>query len=318
MQALVIGDPHFKDNNPMEMEEMSEKIIAEVMRIMPDFIVCLGDVLDRHEKISLFALRRSVIFLEKLASLAKTYVLIGNHDRPNNSTYLTDEHAFIACRRWENLVVVDDVIRDGDFVFVPYVPPGRFIEALDRIPGWRGAKAVFAHQEMSGAKMGAVVSTAEEWGPDYPPLISGHIHDYQRVRENLVYVGTPIQHGYHDTQDKGISLFRIGEKVEEERIDLRCRKKAVIRLSPDELKAYIPPDNVSLKIVVEGEREELRLLSKDKKVRELRDKGVKVHFKPRDNKLVPPKKEGGYFSTLKELIAGDDLQLRWLERLLSE
>jgi DNA repair exonuclease SbcCD nuclease subunit len=325
MRVLVIGDPHLKENNPSESEEMAEKISLVALKEKPDLIVCLGDVLDRHEKISLFALRRATLFLEKLSLIAKTYVLIGNHDRPNNSTYLTDEHPFLAYKHWgERLVIVDNILQEGDLLFVPYVPPGRFLESLQGVKDWQKSRVIFAHQEFSGARMGAITSSVEKWPEEAPFIISGHIHDYQRVQDNLLYVGTPIQHAFNDNQNKTISLFTFGEKSEngspeETRIDLECKKKRIIHLKVSDLENFVLPENVSLKLVIEGEKEELRLLQSAPLIKELKSRGVKVHFKPLEKKeKFVYDRETSFYSTLQEMVKDDELQLKWMKKILED
>lgn len=315
MLVLAIGDPHFKDNNALETEEMEEKIFSFLSSHKVDLIVCLGDILDRFEKISLFALRRAILFLEKLSIQAKTFLLIGNHDRPNNSTYLTDEHPFLACKQWKNLVIVENIIEENGFIFVPYVPPGKFLETLDKIPVWREAKAIFAHQELSGAKMGAIVSQVEEWKEEYPLLISGHIHDYQEVSPNFIYVGTPIQHGYNDTVDKSLSLFSFGDKQSHKRVYLDCKKKQSLTIKAEELERFKPNKNVSLRLTITGSSEQLKVLRLHKKVKELRAQGIKVHFKPEEKEQLVYSKQKGYLATLRELIKEDPLQLALLDKL---
>src|SRR5438067_639302 len=132
--CLTIGDPHFKVDNAIETDEMSRKIISLAHKEPPDFIVVLGDVLDRHENIHVDPLERSTLFLEQLSLIAPLYVIIGNHDRPNNSIFLTSQHPFNSFKRWPQTTIVDKVvtatIKGRQFCFVPYVPPGRFMEAL--------------------------------------------------------------------------------------------------------------------------------------------------------------------------------------------
>jgi hypothetical protein len=40
-----------------------------------------------------------------------------------------------------------------------------------------------------------------------PFVVSGHIHDYQRLGENILYVGTPVQVNYGEGVKKGICLI---------------------------------------------------------------------------------------------------------------
>lgn len=325
-RILVIGDPHFKVSNVRETEEMSEKILSTAFSISPDLIVCLGDVLDRHDQISVFPFKRALEFLSKLTSIAEVVVLIGNHDRPNNSTYLTDEHPFLACKQWKNLTIVDSVASKEysgkKFLFVPYVPSGRFAEALEIDSGWKESVCIFAHQEFTGAKMGPVISSVENWRLDAPLVISGHIHDFQQVAPNLLYVGTPIQHGFTDSIDKTISLFTWdfsdpSPTYSHERIDLGCKKKKVIHVSPDQIDTFLPTQNTLTKLVIEGTASELKALIKSSKIAKLREAGVEVRFKTRNEAPSFRYSKRNYGETLRTLIGEDSRQLKWYTQISS-
>ncbi len=69
---------------------------------------------------------------------------------------------------------------------VPYVPPGRFVEALNIIDNewWKNVNCIFAHQEFYGCKMGAIESIeGDKWDHSFPLVISGHIHSEQRLKK---------------------------------------------------------------------------------------------------------------------------------------
>ena len=88
--VLTIGDPHFKVGNVPESKEMTKKLISLAKNIKPTFIVCLGDILHRHETIHVSPLMRAEEMVRLLSEIAPIFVVIGNHDRPNNSNFLTD------------------------------------------------------------------------------------------------------------------------------------------------------------------------------------------------------------------------------------
>ena len=94
MKVLTIGDPHFKVDNIVESDEMVNKLEKLVKHLQPNFVVVLGDILHRHEKIHVSPLMRAGNLIKMLSDICPTYLLIGNHDRPNNSTYMTNEHPF--------------------------------------------------------------------------------------------------------------------------------------------------------------------------------------------------------------------------------
>jgi hypothetical protein len=322
-KILVIGDPHFKADNGIDTGLMALKIVEAALRETPDFIVVLGDVLHTHDLLRLDPVCRAITFLQRLRDISPhLYILIGNHDRPNNACYLTSEHPFTALKDWPHTTVVDQVItrthtvrstgKVASFTFVPYVPVGRFEEALLTVglstdPTKNTApihlkqmSGVFAHQEFKGAKMGAIISEAgDPWPMGAPLCVSGHIHDYDELLYNLVYPGTPIQHGYADKPDKTISVFHFKISTtsdpdvsttsnldpqhtrltltRHQRITLGVPSKIHIRLSPEQLATYTPPVSAHVKITVEGDPQVIRSVLLLEHVKNLtRTHGIKI------------------------------------------
>lgn len=265
-KILVIGDPHFKTNNVEECNLMCEQILKWIHHTKPHAVICLGDILDRHETIHVGPLLRSISFFEKIAKENKLYLLIGNHDRPNNQVFMTEEHPFTALKLWKNTTIVDktttDTINDMKFLFVPYVAPGRFQEALGT-HSMDSVHAIFAHQEFYGAKMGATESiVGDKWDPKNPLVISGHIHDFDHLQHNILYTGTPLQHAYGDKEDKGVFLFRFSsnqKKWSYDRLELQIPKKKIVKISTNELETLKKLDpKCHYKIVISGTPQELR------------------------------------------------------------
>jgi DNA repair exonuclease SbcCD nuclease subunit len=173
IRCLVIGDPHIGISNLLDVDSFIEKSETAVRRLKPDFIVCLGDLGDRHETMHMDAYIRACTFLEKMSSYSPTFLTVGNHDRKNNSDFQSPDHFFVGMRHCPNLIIVDTTIKHeivskrdpnvkGNFLFVPYVAPGRFYEALDSIDlselgdeTWRSPSidAIFAHQEFRNRPM---------------------------------------------------------------------------------------------------------------------------------------------------------------------
>lgn len=299
ISILAIGDPHFKVDNVNETELMAAACIREATRCQPDIIVELGDTLDKHSRVDLLPLRRATTFLERLGEIASTYVLIGNHDRVNNRDFLSDIHPFGLCKSPTLTIISTTLVKKIKgywFVFVPYVAPGMFIDALKRgnyedmladIPDinieapWLHAAAIFAHQEFKGAKMGAFLSTVgDEWPLSAPMIISGHVHDYHRPQANIIYVGTPIQHGFHDDKNKGLSLYRLENaegivSVAEERISLGIPSKSIVHLTLDDITNYQPSDKL-VKIVIRDTSSRLKIALKSPVVKRWISEGYKI------------------------------------------
>lgn len=293
LNVLVVGDPHFKVSNLRETRLMSDKIINVAKEKQPTFIVVLGDILDTHEQINMLAYNNAIYFLRALQDIAPLYVLIGNHDRVNNQVFLTDEHVFTALHYWNNTTIVATTlfreIGGYPFVFVPYVPNGRFEEALNQTDCWVEAKAIFCHQEFRGVQMGAKKSThGDIWVDHLPLIVSGHIHDYSLLQPNLLYTGTPIAHKFGDSDDKTIMMMTFeGTTFHYERIDLGLQKKKIIHLEVKDVNDYILDDNIDAKIFIHCKKTDIKLLAKHKKVIEWSRMGAKVQYKTENKKTKP-------------------------------
>lgn len=285
--ALVIGDPHFKVNNLRETDAMVEAIVQVALDRHPSFIVVLGDILDRHETIHVSPLTRATIFINRLQEIAPTYMLIGNHDLKNNRQFLSTEHPFAALKLWgPNLVVVDIPhtanIGGHRFVFLPYVPPGRFVEALDYVPEWMATTTIFGHQEFRGVRQGAIVSVqGDEWPLTHPYVVTGHIHDYQELQPNILYPGTPIQHSFGDTHEKTISYFTFGSNGvrTHERINLGLPRKQIVRIRTEEVGTYEPVAEGELKILIRGTTLQIKAIMKHPKIKVWEKAGHRVVYK---------------------------------------
>jgi len=262
--TLLIGDLHYKKSNKDETDEF-EKSILEYLEQNQNFekIIVLGDILDTHEKINISPLIRATKFLIRLSSYSITYVLVGNHDRPNGEVFLTEEHSLYPLKFTAyDIEIIDKVYIEDDLIFVPYVEPGRFMEALGTKKIFKEElengkyKYIFAHQEFFGAQMGGLISQmGDKWNKNYPRIISGHIHDYQ-VLDNITYIGTPYQTGYGDNPNKGIYI--LDQNGDLEKISLNITPKIIIHLPIEEVLDYNFPEDAKIKLVIEGDASEVR------------------------------------------------------------
>lgn len=290
VSLLLIGDPHFKVSNTRETTKFAAKSIKVAKRYKPDAIIDLGDTLDRHETIHVNPLTQATEWLQGLAGLAPTYVLIGNHDRPNNGKHssLSTLHPFNALKTCPNIIVVDKAIsvniKGANIVMVPYTPPGNFKEAMtEEKIDYKSAVVIMAHQEFEGAKMGAIVSTVgDKWSTKLPPVFSGHIHDYDELQSNLTYVGTPFQQAFGDHSDKALMLLKftlVDDKWVQttiERINLNLPKKIVHKIHVDEVSTFEPDLTQENKIEISGGREAVNATMKSSNVKKWIAAGIKV------------------------------------------
>ena len=304
-KILCIGDLHIKPSN-LEDQKL---LLAEILRVLVlyevDIIVFLGDILDTHAIVNTQALNFALEVIESVSSHASTFVLMGNHDYLNNQQFLTKNHAFNACKKWPNVVIVDEAINFdgsiGGLTFVPYVPPKRFLEALNTIDScWRNSKIIFAHQEMFGC-FGLEIE-GEKWPETYPLLVSGHIHNRLELQKNLIYISTPMQHSFGENEDKGLSLFTINDaNITEERILLNVPLKKTVDIDIENIENFEAKTNTYYRLRIRATTPQWLVFQKSKKYKALISENVKIIPVQKDHqeKINNIKKET-YFDLMKQ------------------
>lgn len=211
MKFLCIGDVHIKTTNLDYIDLLQRQVEQMAQEVAPDYIVILGDVLHHHERVHTLALNRAYALVRALGEYAPVYILVGNHDYIQNNQFLTENHWMNGMKQWDRVTVVDRVTFIGDVAaLVPYVPPGRFVEALGAAERWSARALIFAHQEFRGAKMRAITSAVgDEWAEDWPQVISGHIHGRQKVGPNILYVGASIP-SFTESAPTSVTVCSVG------------------------------------------------------------------------------------------------------------
>ena len=294
VNALVIGDIHLSGQNLAESLLVIQDIVHEACkyRHILDMVVFLGDITDKFQNVHTSVLRVMVEMIQNIrlsVGQIPIYLIAGNHDRPNNQHYLTNEHPFHGLSEIATVVateVIEVILKGHKFLFVPYVPDGRFIEAIhDSNKSLENTRTIFAHQTVKNAPLGSCLSdTGDEWDLSYPLVISGHIHGYCVVQPNWHYAGMCWQQHAHDSPDRAILLCHFGDSgdfIDETyvvvnndicytRIHLQSLPKKIrVDLTCDELKKYKVPNNVYLHIRLSGTSAEVQTVLKLAKVRAL-------------------------------------------------
>lgn len=238
LRVVCIGDLHFRKENISAATEYTRRVIEHCSAMKPDLIVLLGDILHLHGRDGSLIANFAWSFISQLRRYGHVVMLIGNHDLCDGSQFLTDKHLFNPCKQWKRITVVDKVrhlnIKGHKLVFCPYVPDGRFKEALETMKNWEyvmSADCIFAHQSFYGCKYSEtrVCETGDKWPAEYPLVISGHIHTPHRLGSNIVYIGSAMQHHHGDFPTNSISLVRwMSDKLSLQRIEIPLKQKVTI------------------------------------------------------------------------------------------
>ncbi len=334
-KILIIGDPHFKVNNIPESKQFIQRI-STLLKSRDDIACCIvmGDVLDTHEKLNTFALNIALQFFEECRKIVPVYCLVGNHDATSNTIFLTDSHWMNVLKSTVKVIDKPELLIVNEFkaVMCPYVPDGRFIEALNTIGmEWMEADLILAHQLLDGAKMGPIVAKGvEKWQNNYPMCISGHIHDKQRVQDNLYYLGSSMQHAFGEAADKTVCLYDVETGVWDD-IDLHLPKKEIIYVTPDTLEKVhekiMKNENGSTmyKVVMKGEKDEIKIAKNTKLFKEISTSKIvkSTHIKENlehahDDVVTSERKTDSFEETLREMISrhSDNFLNSLMEHLL--
>jgi DNA repair exonuclease SbcCD nuclease subunit len=226
----------------------------------------------------------------------------------NNQQFLTTNHWMNGMKEWKNVTVVDKVIIDSlsgteylfppvKLIYVPYVYPGKFMNALNTIGDeWEDADCIFAHQEFKGCKMGAIISEdGDEWPVDNPFVVSGHIHSSQTPQDNIYYPGSAMQHAFGESDKNHISLVTIDKgEISFEEIDLNLPRKKLVYKDVEDMDDYIVPETKDkIKIVVSGIYEQFKAFKKSAKYKSLISRDIKIVFKPKRLDPISKEKQAG-------------------------
>lgn len=325
-KLLAIGDIHCKANNVRDCRILEEKLNILLRKVRVNDVVLLGDFGDGHDRMNLHSWI-SIVRLSRLISrFAHLWIIIGNHDVTNNREFLTKDHFFAVFSRFgiENITIVDEPkILDlywGNILMVPYVPPGRFLEAIkttDR--SLESFKCIFAHQEFYGAQLGVKRS---EVGDKYPiggpPVFSGHIHGrgHPNNQKNITYLDTPMNNSFGESNTSTVSLFSIDSNtgaLSEQIINLGMPKRITIDIDVADFHGLKLDDGNHYRINISGKKEQLSKLQKTDEYKIIKEK-AKVNLKPAeeyvDRKQLSTK---SFFEILNDQINKDTEAKRELE-----
>ena len=273
---LCIGDLHVKASNIATIALLSEKIHQTIDTTCPDIVVFLGDLSDSHEKIHTLALNAISNLLEGVSHSAKVVALIGNHDLVNPALFLEPEAHPFQTLNSDRIKIVDTPMFEDGILYVPYVPNGRFNDAISGFPLSK-VSLVFAHQQFDGCRFNGKESTEGDCWPHAIQVISGHIHEKQG-RGHIYYTGTPYQTNFGEDPDKTILYLEYegNKKRLVQEISLGMPQKITINLDVTEARKFEVPDNTDLRLTISGTHDQLAAFKKGTKSQELETKAKVV------------------------------------------
>lgn len=306
LRILTVGDPHFQSKSINETNIMEESLVGMIDEMKGtskeiDLLVILGDVHHKHSQMDIMNNMRVTKFLTLMASKLPTYVLVGNHDIANNEQFLPEAHSLFSLKFCPSLTIVDNPmkveVRGVQISLLPYLPVGRFYEGLNMIEDWEQSEIIFCHQEVRGVQLSKTMTSdsSDVWPKDNCLLVCGHIHTYQIIGDNIIYVGTPYSQNFAELDRKTVSIFNHCTHPEdfdseystplkgwiEERMDLDIPGRLQVSCAVEELNDSCEikellttdhPEGTKLKLRIRGTDDQLKHIKKLPIISKLRSK----------------------------------------------
>lgn len=308
-KILVVGDLHFHEGDIILPSLFTNKIRKLLGTGTYDCCVLLGDVFHKFKTVDQPSLAAVTELFQTITNYCPLFVLVGNHDYINATQFLSKNHTLRPFEMWQNVKIIDTPTKikmpNCRLLFVPYVPKGRFLEALEEVKGWEKVDMIFAHQEFKGCQMGGHVSVDGDcWSEKFPPVICGHSHTKHKVGSNIFYPGMPYDLGYGETQNRYVSELIFDDNTYKiNYIDSDLPRKRLVRLPIEKAREWYPEGNDFYKLKVLCTKEEYSSFTNSSHAKELRMAGVKIIRVSQDSKRAEEflvKKKGGY-ETYKDI-----------------
>lgn len=177
-----------------------------------DMVVFCGDLVHTHGRLDIDVLNVAISGLKKIANRTHCYALIGNHDIKNANLDLGE--LFVATG-WT------PVARNNGVNAVTYANKKKKIASMGFVSYMEDKKAMkeiltngptpdfmFLHNGVQGVPVGSGFEipdetiNPEDMRKNKTLTFTGHYHRHQKVNDNLVVVGSPMQHTWGDSGDE--------------------------------------------------------------------------------------------------------------------
>ena len=244
------------------------QLLEHMRRLAPDHTVHLGDFLDRFGNINSKRLTEATTFLGQASDICPSTAVIGNHDIPKKTDFLSPNHGFSALHRWDQsrMQVADTKciswqLKGLWFRAVPYCPNGRLWDALDKgsITDVKYS-ATFCHQELKGHHMEHLTGNkGDSWPLGSGLTVAGHLHEWHYMpatsaRDEILYVGSPYQDNHTENPNKSISLLTFCQDGtwKEERVFLNLPRKVKLSMLTSQYAAWEPEVDTIYTLILTG------------------------------------------------------------------
>lgn len=200
----LLGDIHLKRTDPLgiinaegvntrllDKLNIIETIALEASRNKANKVILLGDVFDSvnpPERLKKAFWRAIYPVIESNIELV---IILGNHDITGQIYNFASDEVILN----KNIKIISKITVLDDCICVPYLPKE---EILKESAVFNKNLPIYGHIEVEGVELGVDNSPLTQAVPVniFPttvPIVLGHIHKFQKLTNNITYLGSCIQ-----------------------------------------------------------------------------------------------------------------------------
>jgi DNA repair exonuclease SbcCD nuclease subunit len=212
-KVLIVGDIHYGAHaNSLdwltEVENMFDNFLEPLIKKeQPDCLFFLGDIFENRQSLHIPTMHLAYNRFKKLSQIVDNiHIIAGNHDvfyktRNDISSLSVLEH-IPRLKIWFEPEIVK--WSNKNVFLMPWRANEEIEkETISKIIKSNSINYIMCHATFKNAKLSqfSSIETGVELDPDFPQIISGHIHYHQQF-SNLLYTGTPYQITRSDAYNK--------------------------------------------------------------------------------------------------------------------
>ena len=270
--------PHKKSQDRLrDCLKVLDWVFETAIKKTVDFVLFGGDLLHDRQKIDTLTYVETYKILEKYQNNKfSTYLLVGNHDMwLANDCEVASVMPFRALKNFEVVAEPKNIQLGGaEWFFLPYTHNP--IEDLARCSTDVAKTYLLGHLSIDGAKLNSTGSIADvviEHDGDmikidrslfikFRKSFFGHYHSYQKLTENVMYIGSPLQLSFGEANDKKHIIILDTDTDNLEYIENTFSPKHLY-IKQDELEKYTKEDLEGNFVTILSDNSDDREVKKD-------------------------------------------------------
>lgn len=196
-------------------------------------VVLPGDLFHKMGIVEVETYNRTFQKAENSAKKSKLYMVKGNHDQADRAGKQHSLYPFNAIKGVKVFAesTVQTLSQDGESVDVAFIPYcDNRAQLMATVKELAGPPLAFMHVGFDGAAVGSTVEyrvkeplSPVQVGKHFDFVYTGHYHKLQFVHDNVMYIGSPLEHSRADVtgDQKGILIVDTEDLANPEFIPLK-------------------------------------------------------------------------------------------------